>query len=77
MSRQFQNQLLNFLESGRIKVTQMRRQYDFEIKGAKVFATCNEINRLSKPSFTDVFSQDTAEDLKFTWHLFSFHNSVL
>jgi hypothetical protein len=28
-------------------------------------------------SFTDVFSQDTTEDLKFTWHLFSFHNSVL
>src|SRR5262249_35388520 len=23
--------------------------YDFEIKDAKVFATCNEINRLSKP----------------------------
>ena len=49
MSRQFQNQLLNFMESGRIKVDQMRRQYDFEIKAAKVFATCNEINRLSKP----------------------------
>ncbi len=49
MSRQFQNQLLNFLESERIKVDQQRRIYDFEIKGAKVFATCNEINRLSKP----------------------------
>ena len=49
MSRQFQNQLLNFLESGRIKVDQQRRSYDFEIKAAKVFATCNEINRLSKP----------------------------
>ena len=49
MSRQFQNQLLNFLESGRIKVDQQRRSYDFEIKGAKVFATCNEITRLSKP----------------------------
>ena len=35
MSRQFQNQLLNFMESGRIKVDQMRRQYDFEIKGGK------------------------------------------
>src|SRR5499433_2324855 len=32
MSRQFQNQLLNFLESGRIKVDQHRRRYDFEIK---------------------------------------------
>ena len=49
MSRQFQNQLLNFLDSGRIKVDQQRRSYDFEIKAAKVFATCNEINRLSKP----------------------------
>jgi hypothetical protein len=61
MSRLFQNQLLNFLEGGRIKVDQQRksydseikdqqrRQYDFEIKGAKVFATCNEITRLSKP----------------------------
>jgi Holliday junction resolvasome RuvABC ATP-dependent DNA helicase subunit len=49
MSRQFQNQLLNFLDSGRIKVDQQRRSYDFEIKCAKVFATCNEINRLSRP----------------------------
>jgi hypothetical protein len=49
MSRQFQNQLLNFLESGRIKIDQQRKSYDFEIKRAKVFAICNEINRLSKP----------------------------
>ena len=49
MSRQFQNQLLNFLESGRIKVDQQRKSYDFKIKSAKVFATCNENNRLSKP----------------------------
>jgi Holliday junction resolvasome RuvABC ATP-dependent DNA helicase subunit len=49
MSRQFQNQLLNFLESGCIKADQQRRSYDFEIKSAKVFGTCNEINRLSKP----------------------------
>ena len=49
MPRTFQNQLLNFMESGRVKVDQQKKQYDFEIKGAKVFATCNEINRLSKP----------------------------
>jgi ATP-dependent Lon protease len=49
MSRQFQNQLLNILDSGRIKVYQQRRSYDFEIKATKVFATCNEINRLSRP----------------------------
>src|SRR5215467_2733577 len=30
MSTQFQNQLLNFMESGRVKVDQQRRQYDFE-----------------------------------------------
>jgi DNA polymerase III delta prime subunit len=49
MPRTFQNQLLNFMESGRIKVDQQKKQYDFEIKGTKVFGTCNEINRLSKP----------------------------
>ena len=27
----------------------MRKHYDFKIKGAKVFAACNEITRLSKP----------------------------
>jgi replication-associated recombination protein RarA len=49
MSRQFQNQLLNFMESGKVKIDQQKKQYDFEIKGAKVFASCNEINKLSKP----------------------------
>jgi hypothetical protein len=49
MLRQFQEKLLNFLESGHIKVDQIRRQYDFRIKGAKVFAASNEITRLSKP----------------------------
>jgi hypothetical protein len=49
MNRQFQNQLLNFMESGRVKVEQQKKQYDFQIMGAKVFATCNEINRSSKP----------------------------
>jgi hypothetical protein len=33
----------------RIKVDQQRKSYDFDITGAKVFASCNEINRLSKP----------------------------
>jgi MoxR-like ATPase len=49
MPRQFQEKLLNFMESGQIKVDQMRKQYDFRIKGAKVFTVCNEITRLSKP----------------------------
>jgi len=41
--------LLNFLESGRVKVDQKKCQVDFELEGCKVFATANEINRLSKP----------------------------
>ncbi|MGB8933896.1 MAG: ATP-binding protein [Candidatus Nitrosopolaris sp.] len=49
MPRTFQNQLLNFMESGRVKVDHQKKQYDFEIKRAKVIANCNEINRLSKP----------------------------
>jgi MoxR-like ATPase len=49
MPKQFQDKLLNFMESGHIKVDQMRKQYDFKIKGAKVFAACNEITRLSRP----------------------------
>jgi hypothetical protein len=50
MPRQFQEKLLNFMESAHIKVDQMRKQYDFKIKGAKIFAVCNEITRLSRPS---------------------------
>ena len=38
-----------FLESGRVKVDQQRKSYDFKIKDAKVFGTCNEVGRLSKP----------------------------
>ena len=49
MPKQFQEKLLNFMESGHIKVDQMRKQYDSGIKGAKVFAACNEITRLSRP----------------------------
>jgi MoxR-like ATPase len=49
MPRQFQEKLLNFMESGHIKIDQMRKQYDFKIKGAKIFAACNEITKLSKP----------------------------
>jgi DNA polymerase III delta prime subunit len=49
MPRQFQEKLLSFMESGHIKVDQMRKKYDFKIQGAKVFGACNEISRLSKP----------------------------
>ncbi|MGA9151694.1 MAG: hypothetical protein WBZ36_14045 [Candidatus Nitrosopolaris sp.] len=30
---------------------QIKRQYDFTIKGAKVFATANDLNKLSAPLF--------------------------
>ena len=49
MPKQFQDKLLNFMESRHIKVDQMRKQYDFTIKEAKVFAACNEITRLTRP----------------------------
>lgn len=49
LARQFQNKLLNFMESGRVKIDQVNIQYDFEIKDAKVFGTANEVSRLSKP----------------------------
>jgi hypothetical protein len=65
MPRTFQNQLLNFLESGRVKVDQQKKQYQFEIKGAKVFPTCNEINRLSKP-LPDLAPMDVVKDIPLT-----------
>jgi replication-associated recombination protein RarA len=49
MPKQFQDKLLNFMEGGHIKVDQMTKKYDFKIQGAKVFAACNEITRLSRP----------------------------
>jgi replication-associated recombination protein RarA len=49
LPRNFSEKLLGFLESGRIKVDQKNLQLDFELKGCKVFATANEINRISKP----------------------------
>jgi len=47
--RPFVEKLLNFLESGRIKVDQMEFQCDFELIGCKVFGTANDIDRISKP----------------------------
>jgi replication-associated recombination protein RarA len=49
LPKQFQNKLLNLIENGHVKVDQKNCQYDFEFKGLKVFATSNELNRLSKP----------------------------
>jgi Holliday junction DNA helicase RuvB len=47
--KQWQEKLLNLLESGRVDVEQQKKSYHFEIKGIKAFATCNDISRLSKP----------------------------
>jgi MoxR-like ATPase len=44
MPTQFQYKLLNFMKSGHIEVDQMRKSYDFEIKGAT-----NDITCLSRP----------------------------
>src|SRR5215467_3562335 len=49
LPRNFAEKLLSFLESGRAKVDQKNCQMDFRLKGCKVFAAANEINRLSKP----------------------------
>jgi predicted ATPase with chaperone activity len=49
MTRQFTEKLLNFLESGKVKVDQKNLQMDFELKGCKVFATANDLSRLSRP----------------------------
>ena len=70
------------MESGRVKVDQQKKQYDFEIKGAKVFATCNEINRLSMPlqsrfrklflpRYTDEQFLDVSEKVlpKLSWYI--------
>lgn len=65
MSKQFQNQLLNFMESGRVDVEQQRKQYHFEIKGAKMFASANDLSKLSKPlqsRFRKLFLQRYTEE---------------
>ena len=36
-----------WIKSGHIKITQMRHNYDIEIKDVKVFASVNDIKRLS------------------------------
>ena len=45
----YQNQLLGLIESGKVKVVQQKKSYEFEIPGCKIFATANEHGRLSKP----------------------------
>lgn len=49
LPKQFQNKLLNLMENGHVKVDQKNCSYDFELEGLKVFATSNDITKLSKP----------------------------
>jgi len=65
MSKQFSEKLLNFLESGLVKVDQKNCQMDFELKGCKVFASANDIKRISKPlqsRFRKFFLQRYSEE---------------
>jgi len=47
MPRVFAEKLLNFLENGHIKVHQKNCQMDFKLDNIKVFATANDINKIS------------------------------
>jgi len=49
MPTNFQNKLLNFLESGHVKVDQKKVQYDFTIKGVKCFGAANNPKKISPP----------------------------
>src|SRR5262249_15846942 len=54
LPRNFAEKLLNFLETVRVKDEQKELQMDFELKGCKVFATVNEIIRLSKQAIYQI-----------------------
>jgi hypothetical protein len=61
----------------------MRKQYDFKIKGAKVFAACNEITRLSRfrrlhlPSYTEEqFIEASCADHIYNDHIDTYKQSL-
>jgi len=49
LPKNFQGQLLNLMETGHVKVDMKNYSCDFTLEGLKVFATCNDINKLTKP----------------------------
>lgn len=49
MNKRDQNMLLNLLETGILTSTKVKRTTEMEFKGIKLFATSNDIDRLSKP----------------------------
>jgi replication-associated recombination protein RarA len=49
MTKRDQNMLLNLLETGMLVSTKVRKTQEVKFKGIKLFATSNDIERLSKP----------------------------
>ena len=49
MTKRDQNMLLNLLETGMLVSTKVRKTQEMEFRGIKLFATSNDIERLSKP----------------------------
>jgi len=49
MARNFQNMLLNMMETGHVTVNLRSRRYDFVMKNVKIFATSNDVERISRP----------------------------
>jgi replication-associated recombination protein RarA len=49
MSKRDQNMLLNLLETGMLVSTKVRKTQEIKFPGIKLFATSNDIERLSKP----------------------------
>ena len=49
MTKRDQNMLLNLLETGMLVSTKVRKTQEMKFTGIKLFATSNDIERLSKP----------------------------
>ena len=49
MNKKDQNMLLNLLETGILTSTKVKKTAELEFKGIKLFATSNDIDRLTKP----------------------------
>jgi replication-associated recombination protein RarA len=49
MNKRDQNMLLNLLETGILRSTKVKRTAEIEFEGIKLFATSNDIDRLTKP----------------------------
>jgi replication-associated recombination protein RarA len=49
MTKRDQNMLLYFLETGMLVSTKVRKAQEMEYRGIKLFATSNDLERLSKP----------------------------